>query len=163
MFLSSKFVTTSLLIVWVGLSASQWILGDPSAFQRLGSLGVAVGIIAFSILYRDLSALDIKAALLKVDAASLLTELDQIEKDVAKLPDQGSDSEVALRKEQLTQLRDAISVSQDSIARMNEKAQKVRSDLASTELLYLVLATLQWGYGDLFHCWANGNGWQVCY
>jgi hypothetical protein len=25
-----------------------------------------------------------------------------------------------------------------------------------------IVATLQWGYGDLFHCWINGNGWKPC-
>ena len=30
------------------------------------------------------------------------------------------------------------------------------------ELAMIVIGTLQWGYGDLFHCWINGKGWTVC-
>ncbi len=31
------------------------------------------------------------------------------------------------------------------------------------EVLVLIAATLQWGYGDIVHCWYHGNGWGVCY
>jgi len=30
------------------------------------------------------------------------------------------------------------------------------------EFCLLFLGTLIWGYGDLFHCWINGNGWTTC-
>ena len=30
------------------------------------------------------------------------------------------------------------------------------------EFAIIVLGTLQWGYGDLFHCFVNGNGWNPC-
>jgi hypothetical protein len=35
--------------------------------------------------------------------------------------------------------------------------------ISFVEAAIAIIATLQWGYDDLFHCWANGNGWQVCY
>ena len=35
-------------------------------------------------------------------------------------------------------------------------------EAVSSELFVIILGTLQWGYGDLFHCWFNGNGWKTC-
>ena len=35
-------------------------------------------------------------------------------------------------------------------------------DLMLIEIGLVVLSTLQWGYGDLFHCWTHGQGWEVC-
>jgi hypothetical protein len=37
-----------------------------------------------------------------------------------------------------------------------------KREAVATEVVFLALGTLQWGYGDLFHCWINGNGWQSC-
>jgi hypothetical protein len=31
-----------------------------------------------------------------------------------------------------------------------------------TEFTIGIFATLQWGYGDLFHCFVHGKGWNVC-
>ncbi|WP_044043929.1 hypothetical protein [Octadecabacter antarcticus] len=31
------------------------------------------------------------------------------------------------------------------------------------EGVLLLVGTLIWGYGDLFHCWNDGKGWKVCY
>lgn len=36
------------------------------------------------------------------------------------------------------------------------------SSLVFLEAALLCLGSLQTGYGDLFHCWFNGNGWQTC-
>lgn len=35
-------------------------------------------------------------------------------------------------------------------------------ELVSGEVFLVVIGTLQTGYGDLFHCWFNGNGWTSC-
>ncbi|MEM7721204.1 MAG: hypothetical protein AAF376_02415 [Pseudomonadota bacterium] len=43
--------------------------------------------------------------------------------------------------------------------RPNPNAQE---QLIGAEILLVVLGTAQWGYGDLFHCWSHGNGWQMC-
>ncbi len=29
-------------------------------------------------------------------------------------------------------------------------------------VVFAAIGTLQWGYGDVFHCWVNGNGWRPC-
>ncbi len=32
-----------------------------------------------------------------------------------------------------------------------------------SEVFLGAISTLQWGYGDKFHCWFHDNGWSVCY
>lgn len=39
---------------------------------------------------------------------------------------------------------------------------EAREGLIQTEIWLIAISTLQWGYGDLFHCWSHGNGWRVC-
>jgi len=45
-------------------------------------------------------------------------------------------------------------------ARKLRRFDRVEARVA--EIALSVVGTLQWGYGDLFHCWFNGKGWAVC-
>jgi Flp pilus assembly protein TadB len=46
------------------------------------------------------------------------------------------------------------------------RAQRLRRfdryEARIAEIALSVVGTMQWGYGDLFHCWFNGKGWSVC-
>lgn len=46
------------------------------------------------------------------------------------------------------------------------RAQRLRKfdryEARVAEIGLSVVGTLQWGYGDLFHCWFNGKGWATC-
>lgn len=36
------------------------------------------------------------------------------------------------------------------------------AELEASSFFLAAAGTLQWGYGDFFHCWINGNGWTAC-
>lgn len=51
----------------------------------------------------------------------------------------------------------------DRMSRMRRgRPARVSDELMLTELSLVSLSTFQWGYGDLFHCWTSGHGWQTC-
>ena len=43
-----------------------------------------------------------------------------------------------------------------------KQSQTAQELLVRAEIWLISLGTLQWGYGDLFHCWSSGHGWQMC-
>lgn len=45
---------------------------------------------------------------------------------------------------------------------ISELGKKMSNGFMKAEVSFLILGTLQWGYGDLFVCWLNGNGWRAC-
>ena len=45
-------------------------------------------------------------------------------------------------------------------ARSLRRFDRIEARIA--EIALSVVGTLQWGYGDLFHCWFNGKGWATC-
>ena len=57
----------------------------------------------------------------------------------------------------------AIMFGIDRVSRLRlRRPARTNDDLMLTELSLVGVSTLQWGYGDLFHCWTNGHGWEVC-
>ena len=39
---------------------------------------------------------------------------------------------------------------------------RANAELMLTEISLVGVSTMQWGYGDLFHCWTKGHGWEGC-
>jgi hypothetical protein len=125
-------------------------LGEASAFQRLGSLWVAVLISFFGFGRLLMRALELA------------------------ITDPGAMEIVALRspKNRFVAWIGVSEAVRESFKAPEERDEAVRVlrriesyfsvKIYPLEFVYLVLATLQWGYGDLFHCWGHGHGFQQC-
>ena len=125
-------------------------LGEPTAFQRLGSLWVAVLVAFFGFGRLFLRALELA------------------------INDPGAMEIIALRKPNnrwiawigvSDAVRNSFKVPEERVV-ATQVLRRLESYFAikvyPSEFVYLFLSTLQWGYGDLFHCWGNGQGWQQC-
>jgi len=142
------FFVFCLLFGVVNWAAMTW--GSPEAFQRLGALWVAILILIFGY------------------SKILIFGLKSISKDSSEL----STFTFANQKNRLLNIfapsDSSVSVLKDPEQRrlMNLLVYRLENRLAvrvfSGEIILLVMSTLQWGYGDLLHCWAGGRGWKVC-
>ncbi len=181
----------ALLASWGWLSID--CLGEcqPAFFQRLGSYGVAVGIIYFAIVFlfgsfpsppgyakaQHLTRLHLVELSQGVSTALRNTSLlaaalnaeckrkgEQAPKTVEALAKPLEDGhEFSAQTDKWVKFKDS---SKDLFEISEDADHNVRTSRSRTEIVQaavLVTATLQWGFGDLFHCWFNGNGWQICY
>ena len=139
------------LLLFVALeSVSFWLL-DPSGFQRLGSVLVAVAIVPLVFSNRVLLHISDKYSKLS------FKELDAIS-ELRSLPASNVEVRIKLRSAE-EHFRDTL----EDGGVVDQAFEFARNRVLFLELTFAVIGTLQWGYGDLFHCMVNGNGWRVCY
>jgi len=129
--------------------------GSASAFQRLGSLWVALLLLAFGLMKFIVSELS-KAVSGRGELADYVKEvLDPFtySEDKGWLnfgSKDGVEYEAPLR-------------TKDEIRYFTRELEdRVLFSFVPNELLLGAIATLQWGYGDLFFCLIHGKGWTSC-
>jgi hypothetical protein len=141
-----------LFLVW-GL-VSNWVVDDPVAFQRAGSVGVALAIVAIGLnraIYQDwedFSALSIHYKMR--ERISLLHNMIASGEDKMPIVHRGATSDFLFR----APVRPLYLPDRTSIKHFRF--------VFGLEIAWVGLATLQWGYGDLFTCWTLGKGWNAC-
>ncbi|KPD11362.1 hypothetical protein [Phaeobacter sp. 11ANDIMAR09] len=120
------------------------------SFQRLGSLWVAILVLLFGF-----SRLTVSGIVSLINEPSGLEELTFSGSKVSFLrrlaPSKGAMRWVSDNSER-----------QSLTLIMTHVENRLIYRVYSTEVILLTVATLQWGYGDIFHCWINGSGWSKC-
>lgn len=140
-----------LIVFWL---VNLWSLVSfvPDAFQRLGSLWVAMIVMIYGF-----------SKLIFGGLTSIVDTPDDIDMLVGK----GNRFSITRfsrpKPDFLHALKNDAEYRQEYRELMLLLENRLQIQGFSGELFVLALATLQWGYGDLFHCWAHGNGWQICY
>jgi len=156
-----------LLALWFLASIYLLFFGHAHSFQRAGSMGVGLVVIAFGfsksrqtkeaekLLSQQIEMAEIRA---HVHAGGLATKV--IEKTIGQQP---NNLEILdnLREIDEMLVHQVSEVSNDLRAKTSKLERSLTID-SVIEIVMIVCATMQWGYGDLFHCWWNGNGWQAC-
>ncbi|MEL7092071.1 MAG: hypothetical protein AAFN94_10085 [Pseudomonadota bacterium] len=142
-----------LLAFWGILSFHALSAADPSDFARHGALLVASAVLLYGISRNTISLLN------EFSDSSLRDKVDAIASgaDVRVLLPGSTDQELSKADEE--EIRKKVS----SISARMPKIERLLRWMIPSEIVFVVLGTLQWGYGDLFHCWANDQGWQKCY
>jgi hypothetical protein len=159
--------------LWVLLSTYTFWHG-PEAFSRIGSLGVVGAVLCFAwlsnakanyvlalqsfertqvryYLYASVKHCQIAANVAIIKAASKVPSAAKVAPDL-------SDMEQSMAKN-----FDAMDGWLAATDEQHEIWSKRSTSISILEASMAIVSTAQWGYGDLFHCWANGNGWQACY
>lgn len=141
----------------VPVAVNIWALltWEPLQFQRLGSIWVALAIVAFG--FTKMVAADIVAAI--EGHGPMATEAD--EKLGPFLFDE--------RKGWLNYMNEKGEQYDRPLVKKSELVRQLRDLLAyarhrayGTELGLGFFGTLQWGYGDMLACAARGKGWTTC-
>jgi len=127
-----------------------FFLVSAATFQRLGALWVAIIIILFGFLRAILAAL--KAAM---SAEQDLRKFTTAESSFGFL------RALAPREEYFERLENP-DVRNDFSKLFDAIEAQLSKSVYPAEILLLAVATLQWGFGDLLHCFLNGNGWSTC-
>ena len=119
-------------------------------FQRLGALWVAILVLLFGFLRITLNALQ-EAIVAEQDLKGLTSAESKFGFLRAIAPSEESFSKITEPefKNDLARFFQALG------AQLHKKVYPA-------ELILFAVATLQWGFGDLFHCFINGNGWKTC-
>ncbi|AKS45819.1 hypothetical protein SAMN05444287_0918 [Octadecabacter temperatus] len=146
---------------FMGWSFAKAALGDSATdFQRFGSVIVAFTVFAFALTNKELTTLRKSVDSDKLERLQAAAEsIRDLEQSVSEL------SEAELATEEKAKINEVLSVKEEvenGLELLPQVARFLRN-LSIAEIALLIVGTLQWGYGDLFHCWAHGNGWQVCY
>ena len=145
-----------LIFAWLVLSFITYsILQNPIAFQRAGSFGVSATIIAFFISFSKVNwalegILRLSTEVSELERRKLNFEERHrnIENLDDSVKDQLSEELEELSKDlkdlnhSLPKLKSQLTVEEDGLAFQKKKISKV-------EVTLLIIATLQWGYGDL--------------
>ncbi len=177
------FVLTFIEGLW--LSGSIWFLyqNNPDMFQRHGSFGVAAFIIIFGVdLYKGLSnSLRIQDLEHQLTDISLLQLSEQnsilirnmkinsmLWRDYFGKPNLKDDyDDMATHFEALVAQVDNLAESSDKtgasketikseIQKLNQEQVKITKNTNKAQIISLVIATLQWGYGDLLVKFVHG-------
>ncbi|KUF09029.1 hypothetical protein [Pseudoponticoccus marisrubri] len=130
------------LVLLAAFSLKFLLSGNASQFQRLGSLVVAFSAISFGSLLWVLP----KLRQLVTDLARY-SHIELVEEAIARSDTDALETLEATRRDGLVEAN-TVSAFERIAFRCN--------------LALVVIGTLQWGYGDLFTCWVNGQGWRTC-
>ena len=155
----------ALILSWLLLSA--FYINDPSSFQRLGAYGVATGILALSLQAQFARA---RSAKLIDDGAEtkLAFDASQFEFQLAahrsacELIRRLSNGQTDVNfHDQLATLEKAIEKAEEIKVRplLGYEARETRIGWVKLklEILTVVLATLQAGFGDMIGYWLRGS------
>ncbi|MBY5988329.1 hypothetical protein [Roseovarius atlanticus] len=149
-----RFVRLFLLIFCI-VQAVTLVWVSPDAYQRLGSFWVAVLLVLFGATRLVVSEMQKAFEGHGAFAEQFKAKLDEITYSDGKgwknnMAEDGTPYERRLLTE--------------------EEIQKIMKDFEarivwiflSNELFLAAVATLQWGYGDMFHCFVHGQGFKSC-
>jgi hypothetical protein len=163
-YLVDAFIFVSYCLFFYYVTASVWalFLGDADPFQRLGSLGVAQAIFGFAMIRLRVDPTFGHGWQLEIVTEyveSAFTSISRIlETRSEKKEEEFDNATVEFTEDIKNQV--ARFKAQDRSVRVRKERQI--SVVQTVELTTVSIATLQWGYGDLFHCWINGKGWTTC-
>lgn len=138
---------------FVFFAVNFWMLktSSPDTFQRLGALWAAILVLVFGFT--------------RVTIGVVLSAIEHPE-DLGYVTGASNKFSFTRFAEPKKTHMDAIHGDQElqnqTLKLLNLLSNRISKRVLSNEVLILFTATLQWGYGDLFHCWFNDNGWQVC-
>ena len=140
-------IFVSILYLILILNGLNW---EPDNFSRFGSLMVASGVLLFAV------------------QNSLQQWWFGVSKDADAIT-QGGPVLLALEDTPSPYKFDGFEMSpddEDGIIKLGELAKiKLKTlswSMRMVEIALLFIGTLVWGYGHLFHCWYNDNGWTTC-
>jgi len=141
------------LFILVNISVLIW--GSPIGFQRLGSLWVAILLFAFGFLKFAMSEIN-KAVSGRGEYVDMAREkLDP----VTFSKDKGWHN--FMSNEGVEYERPLFTLDEVK-GHLRETEGRILAVFVPNELFFGALATLQWGYGDLLHCFLHGKGWTTC-
>ncbi len=143
------------IIAFVLVNLAMLIWGSPCYFQRLGSFWVALLILLFGFLKFILAELNKAAHGRGAFAEQFKEKLSPVlySEDKGWLNHMSPDG-----KEYERPLYSIEEVKRY----LSELEDKLMFAVLPNELLVAAVATLQWGYGDLFHNFVHGKGWLSC-
>ncbi len=133
------------LVLAIALALSVYALSefDAGNFQRLGSFGVALGVISLLVLREFYRRVE--------ETRQLISQYELL--DLMKnSTGYGAGMNFSSAYSEL-------------VTASNDKAVNSRRYFLLSAVLeggLIVFSTLQWGYGDLFHCWFHNEGWTTC-
>jgi hypothetical protein len=143
------------LLAFLVINILALFLWSSSNFARLGSIWIALLLLIYAMPRFILDEIAKAAENKGLFKDQLKSELDEASFSDSKgwlnyMSADGVEYERPLRT------RDEIT------AELTAFRDHVNAKLYANELILAAMATLQWGYGDLLHCWFNGKGWNVC-
>ena len=161
--------SVAILAPWAVVSLLALSSGTPDAFLRAGALGVALAVVSFGLLDMGFLRLGRSVDTLKDDlqatqmrSAALQAEQRLLQTLARDLPAGSCEARLAELDAELT----ALALADRRIQGEVDTALSGVADLVlrrfRIEIVALAVATLQWGYGDRFHCWYHGQGWGSC-
>ena len=127
------------------------IWGSSSSFQRLGSLWVAILLLAFGLLKFTLSEIQ-KAVSGRGEYVNMAKErLDPVifAKDKGWLNFMTAEGE---------EYESPLHTWDEVKSFLEQIEDRILATVVPNELVFGAFATLQWGYGDLFFCFLHGKG-----
>ena len=136
--------------------------GDADPFQRLGSLGVAQAIFGFAIIrYRADPAFGYgwQLEIVTEYVESAFTSISRILETISGKKDEKFEEATVVFTEDI---KNQVARFKDQDRSVRVRKERQLSVVQTIELTTVSIATLQWGYGDLFYCWINGKGWTIC-
>ena len=144
-----------MVLCFVAVSVAVLFCGTSSTFQRLGSLWVAILLLSFGMLKFVVvamrNAVEGTGPFAEMARERLSPYVFSEDKGWLNfMSEDGVEYEAPLPKQEEVE------------GHFAEIEQQVLSSVIPNEMFIGALATLQWGYGDLFHCWINGKGWTTC-
>jgi hypothetical protein len=144
-----------MLLLFLAVSALVLAYGTSSNFQRLGSLWVAILLLSFGLLKYMVvairNAVEGTGPFAEMARERLRPYVFSEDKGwLNYMSEDGVEYETPLPKQEEVE------------GHFAEIEQHILSSVIPNEMIIGALATLQWGYGDLFHCWINGKGWTTC-
>jgi len=148
-------VTKFMLFMFITSAVYLLVFSDASTFQRLGSFWVAVILLSFGLLKLTFSLLEKALNGRGQFAGKAHEKLEPVTFAENKgwlnfmSKDGGEYDRPLYTMEEIKMLFEDLEA-------------RVMATVLPNELIIGAVATLQWGYGDLFHCWVNGNGWSTC-
>ena len=145
-----------LLCVWLSITLLTFFYGTPLSFQRAGSLLIVFCIVTFAASRATERSLE--------DAVMKVTEqrIEQILREITSLETRSRARLFGDVEGATNDLYTDFRKNAEEWIETLPRARQMLRTIKASELIFLVIGTLQWGYGDLFHCWFNGKGLNGC-
>ncbi len=179
-FLKGAVGGTALAIFWVLPSVAAINFNQPSLFQRFGAMGIIWVILVFTFERRRIAEIEeiayepnFKTKIEEQSShfSSVSAEISEIEVkiqnllSIENLQDNPTVTEVEELKRRTQELRSYVSELQATLlerSRLIPQARNIVVGVTWFEMLVVILATLQSGFGDWFVCSVNHGSLSTC-
>lgn len=149
--------------IWLLGSAGIFIDGSPDDFQRFGAVGIAIAVLSVFVALNDSS--DKARNLLADEICDLVMRQRIVVETITNRKGQQFFDEVLFGNKTSLEGKGLLEGDSPEVKLSNSLSKlqlKDRLMIRPLEFQISIFATLQWGYGDMVHCWLNGNGWTSC-